>query len=282
MTGDAPSSPSADEARTPVGHRLIPVAHIHPNPNQPRLRLGRIEALANSIREQGLLNPILVRRLGPRDYQIIAGERRFAAARRAGLSEVVCVERTADEAQTLELALVENLLRTDLDAFEEAAGYEALIREHGYTHESLGRRMGKARSSITEALSLLRIPEAVRALCAEAELRSRRQLLKVARAGDPEAMASVAQRLRRGLEPELESAPAPEGGGPGREGRARAGSSRARPFVFRYSPRGGPFRLRMTFRRSAVEDREVLEALRDLVRQLEASASERAGTDDAP
>ena len=241
--------------------RIIPTAQIHPNPDQPRQRIGALEPLAASIRDQGILQPILVRRLGPKDFQIIAGERRYRAAILAGLREVPCVEREAGEGEALELALVENLLRDDLSAFEEAAAYEGLIREHGHTHDSLARRVGKARTSITETLALLNIPEEIRDLCQASGIVSRRQLLRVAREPDTEAMLACVQRLAEGLD-----APAVK--------RPKGKRERARPFVFRYAPRGGPFRLQMTFRRSEVEQAEVLEALRALLQQLEAGRAD--------
>ena len=236
--------------------RMIPAAQIHPNPDQPRQRIGALEPLATSIRDQGILQPILVRRLGPKDFQIIAGERRYRAAVLAGLREVPCVEREAGDGDALELALVENLLRADLSAFEEAAAYEGLIRGHGHTHDSLARRVGKARTSITEILALLNIPEEIREVCQAAGIASRRQLLRVAREPDTEAMLACVQRLAQGLD-----APTPK--------RPKGRRERARPFVFRYAPKGGPFRLQMTFRRSEVEQAEVLEALRALLQQLE-------------
>ena len=261
----APDEPGARQ-------RIIPTAQIHPNPDQPRQRIGALEPLAGSIRDQGILQPLLVRRLGPKDFQIIAGERRYRAAILAGLREVPCVEREAGEGEALELALVENLLRDDLSAFEEAAAYEGLIREHGYTHDSLARRVGKARTSITETLALLNISEEIRDLCQASGIVSRRQLLRVARESDTEAMLGCVQRLAKGLD-----APAAK--------RPKGKRERARPFVFRYAPKGGPFRLQMTFRRSEVEQAEVLEALRALLQQLEAEKADvdapTSGTTDA-
>lgn len=250
--------------------RMIPVAQIHPNPNQPRQRIGRLDALVTSIREHGVLQPILVRRLGPKDYQIIAGERRFQAARQAGLREVACVEREAGEGESLELALVENVLRDDLTPFEEASAYEWLIEQHGHTHESLARRVGKPRTSVTESLALLNIPEGIREMCAAAGLRSRRQLLRVARQPDEAAMAAAVERLSRGLEAEDAASSGP---GSAPDEKKTEKPSRPKPFVFRFAPRGAPFRLQMTFRRSRVDEGEVLDALRELVRRLEESAA---------
>lgn len=249
VAGLVPDDPGARQ-------RMIPTAQIHPNPDQPRQRIGALEPLATSIRDQGILQPILVRRLGPKDFQIIAGERRYRAAVLAGLREVPCVEREAGEGQALELALVENLLRDDLSPFEEAAAYEGLIREHGHTHDSLARRVGKGRTSITETLALLNIPDEIREACRAAGIVSRRQLLRVAREPGAEAMLACVARLARGVDE-----PTPK--------RRKAHGDRARPFVFRYAPKGGPFRLQLTFRRSEVDDAEVMEALRTLLRQLE-------------
>ncbi len=260
--GEAGAPPREDPA---TRQRMIPTAQIHPNPDQPRQRIGALEPLATSIRDQGILQPILVRRLGIKDYQIIAGERRYRAAVLAGLRELPCVERDAEEGDALELALVENLLRDDLSAFEEATAYEGLIREHGHTHDSLARRVGKARTSITETLALLNIPEEIREVCQASGIVSRRQLLRVAREPNAEAMLACVQRLAQGLDE-----PAPK--------RRKSRGERARPFVFRYAPKGGPFRLQLTFRRSEVEDTEVVEALRTLLRQLE----EQSGDVDVP
>ena len=238
--------------------RMVPIRHLHPNPDQPRHRLGNLDSLVDSVRTRGILQPILIRRLGPKDFQIIAGERRYRAAVIAGISEVPCVEREAGKGESLELALVENLLRDDLSPFEEAHAYRGLIRDHGHTHASLARQVGKSRTSVTETLTLLRIPDALRAVCRTRGIRSRRQLLHVARQSDPEAMAAAVERLARGI-----SAPG--------AARPRKKGSRPRPFVFRYAPRGAPFRLQLTFRRSEVKDAEVIAALRTLLEDLEAS-----------
>ncbi len=251
-------------------HRMIPVGQIHPNPDQPRQRIGSVDALADSIRDQGLLQPILVRRLGKKDFQIIAGERRYRAAVKVGMREIACIERETRKAESLELALVENLLRDDLTPFEEAMAYRNMLRDHGHTHESLSRRVGRPRTSITETLALLNIPEELREMCWAAGIRSRRQLLRVARERTPEAMAKCVSRIASGVTTTPKK-------------RKPARKKRARPFVFRYAPRDAPFRLQMTFRRSAVEEAEVIQALRDLLTQLESrqagAAKPRAGGD---
>ena len=140
---------------------MIPVDKIRPNPDQPRKCLGDLRELTDSIKEKGVLEPLLVRFM-PRDdcYHIISGERRYHASRAAGLREVPCIEKIADDAETLELALIENLQRKDLTPFEEADGLQRLAEHFDYTHEDIAKKIAKARSSVTETMSLRVIPEA--------------------------------------------------------------------------------------------------------------------------
>src|SRR6202142_2811972 len=141
--------------------RMIPVEQIRPNPDQPRKALGDLRDLTESIKEKGVLEPLLVRFMPREDvYYIISGERRYHASRAAGLREVPCIEKIADDAETLELALIENLQRKDLTAFEEAEGLYRLAEHFAYTHEDIARKIGKARSSVTETLSIRVIPDA--------------------------------------------------------------------------------------------------------------------------
>ena len=131
--------------------RLIPIEDIDPNPNQPRQTLGDLAELTASVREKGILEPLLVRRVDGR-YQIIAGERRYRAAVEAGLSELPCVIRDSSDAETMEIALIENLQRKDLTPFEEADGLKVLAEKYSYTHEDMAEKLGKSRSTITESL----------------------------------------------------------------------------------------------------------------------------------
>jgi ParB family chromosome partitioning protein len=182
----------------PLG-RMIPVAEIDPNPNQPRAHMGDLSELIRSIKEKGVLEPLLVRYLeGPRRYQIIAGERRYHAAVEAGLRELPCIVKQVDESELLELALIENLQRKDLTAFEEADGYQALIEQFHYTHEELAKRIGKSRSIITETLSLAAIPSQIQDLCREAGISSKGMLLQIARQGSAEQMRAAIERIRSG------------------------------------------------------------------------------------
>src|SRR5271167_2856762 len=146
--------------------RMIPVDQIRPNPDQPRKALGDLRELTDSIKEKGVLEPLLVRYIPREDcYHIISGERRYHAARAAGLREVPCIEKIADDAETLELALIENLQRKDLTPFEEADGLQRLADQFDYTHDDIAKKIGRARSSVTETMSLRVIPETIRKEC---------------------------------------------------------------------------------------------------------------------
>jgi ParB family transcriptional regulator, chromosome partitioning protein len=151
--------------------RVVPISHIRPNAYQPRSHFDEesMGSLAASIREVGLLQPVLVRQLeGEEDsYELIAGERRWRAARRAGLQTIPVLVQVADDVASLEQALVENLHRVDLNALEEAAAYQQLIDEFGLTHEQVATRMGKGRATVTNTLRLLQLPAGAQRALAE-------------------------------------------------------------------------------------------------------------------
>lgn len=149
--------------------RMIPVDRIRPNPYQPRTNPAEdLSDLVQSIREQGILQPLVVRRRN--GYELVVGGRRLEAARRAGLKEVPAVVRDVSESELLEMALVENLQRSDLNPIEEALAYRRLSQEFGMTHEAIAQRVGKARSVITNALRLLSLPPKVREYLAQGRI----------------------------------------------------------------------------------------------------------------
>jgi ParB family chromosome partitioning protein len=161
---EAQHAPAPPQPATDGGMRVVAVEEVHPSPDQPRktfdeLRLGE---LAESIRAQGIITPLVVRERDDGGYELIAGERRWRAAQRAGLFEVPVVVRDVAETKAFEMALVENLQREDLNPIEEAEGYQRLIEEYGYTQETLAGRMGKDRSTLANSLRLLRLPPTVR------------------------------------------------------------------------------------------------------------------------
>ena len=154
------------------GPMLAPIEEVFPNRRQPRTRFddALLEELAASIREMGVLEPILVRRRSAGGFEIIAGERRWRAAQKAGLREVPIHVRELTEQAAFEAALVENLQREDLNPVETARAFERLVREHGHTQDTIAKRVGKDRSTVSNALRLLKLPEAVLALVETGEL----------------------------------------------------------------------------------------------------------------
>jgi len=166
--------PAAAPVDTGATVMQIEVEHIDPNPHQPRRHFDEqgLSQLAQSIAANGLLAPIVVRpsRRFPDRYEIVAGERRWRAARMSGLQRIPALVREARDGEALELALLENVQRTDLNAIEEAAGYRQLIDEHRYTQETLAERIGKSRPAVTNALRLLLLPDAVQAMIRDGKL----------------------------------------------------------------------------------------------------------------
>jgi ParB family chromosome partitioning protein len=254
--------------------RMIPVDKIRPNPDQPRKVLGELRELTDSIKEKGVLEPLLVRFV-PRDdcYHIISGERRYHASRAAGLREVPCIEKIADDAETLELALIENLQRKDLTPFEEADGLQRLAEQFEYTHDDIAKKIAKARSSVTETMSLRVIPEAVRKRCMELGVVSKSLLLQVARQPNERKMLESVHRIAQGGLTRDEARRE-------RQEEKNAGP-RPQPFIFNYHPESEAFRLRIQFRKSNVSRGELIETLRNLLEMLEQDQGSSPDTDKA-
>jgi ParB family transcriptional regulator, chromosome partitioning protein len=181
--------------------RSLPVASLRPNRLQPRSRFDEtaIEELTESIRTQGIVQPLVVTSEGE-GWVIIAGERRWRAARRAGLESVpVVVRQVADDRELLELALVENLQRSDLNPLEEAEAYAALQAKFGLSQEEVAARVGKARTTVTNALRLLRLPEEVRELLSEGKITAGQARPLLALAGAEEQVRLAERAVREGL-----------------------------------------------------------------------------------
>jgi ParB family chromosome partitioning protein len=175
------------------GVRLIEVASIRPHPTQPRRHFDddALEELASSIRSRGVLQPIIVR-IVDSGFQIVAGERRWRAAQRANLHQIPAIVKELDEAATLEIALVENIQRQDLNAIEEADTYRRLIAEFGHSQEALGRIVHKSRSHVANLMRLLELPAAVRAAVAEGTF-SMGHARALIGSADPEALMGEVQ-----------------------------------------------------------------------------------------
>jgi ParB family chromosome partitioning protein len=241
---------------------MLPLEFIEANAEQPRTQLGNIEELAASVREKGVLEPILVRVIGPNRYQIISGERRFRAASMAGLDEIPAIELDVDDKEQLEIALIENIQRKDLTAFEEAEGLYALQQKFGYTHEKISQVIGKSRTTVTETLLINEIPDRVRVMCREAGISNKSVLVQVARAGSEEAMeqavrAFAAGELSRDDLRKQTAKPEPKKAG------------RPKNFTYALKDKSLPFTLNLAFRKPNVEKSEVIDAVRELLKRLE-------------
>jgi ParB family chromosome partitioning protein len=250
----------AASAGAPVG-RMVSIELIDPNPEQPRQVMGDLSELMASVTEKGIIEPLIVRQLRGR-FQIIAGERRYHAAVQVGLEELPVVVREVDDAEVMELALVENLQRKDLTAFEEAEALQQLAQKCDYTHEDMARKLGKSRTSITESLALNTMPEEVRNVCQLADIVSKSTLLQIVRQGDATRMLAFLERLTT------------QGGTTRAAARREAStpsSSRKKPFVFSFKPDTKSYSLRMSFAKSRVAKAEIIEALERIIKELKTS-----------
>lgn len=237
--------------------KFLPIDDIEPNPDQPRQIIGDLSELAASIREKGVLEPLIVRPQGS-GYQIVAGERRWRACKQIGLEKVPCIIKEIDDREMLELALIENLQRKDLTAFEEAEGLQALGDKFGYTHAEIAQVIGKSRSSVSESLALNQIPSEIRALCQQADISSKSLLLQVVREPDVESMKRLVSRIKSHNLTRNEV----------REEKTH-GINKAKHFVFHFN--GKNFSLSIKFNRSQVNSREIKEALESSLQSLDES-----------
>lgn len=241
----------------PVG-RMIPIDKLAPNPNQPRVEIGDLAELIASIRQVGVLEPLLVR---PSDvggrFMIISGERRYRASVEVGLTELPCIEMDVDDRAVAEISLIENLQRKDLTPFEEADGLQALAERFGYTHEEIARKIGKSRTSITEALSLSTIPEEIRDICRRADISSKSMLLQVVRQPSVDEMRRFVEKIREAGLTRDEAR------------RVRQGKTKKnKGYVFRYTAKNQSYMLTMKFRKSQAGRDEIESALRDVLEHL--------------
>jgi ParB/RepB/Spo0J family partition protein len=205
LSEDTNLSPAIVSLLTPdsptrsVGVRIVPVDHIEPNPEQPRMVFepAALDELAASIREHGVLQPILVRPLGPNTYQIVAGERRWRASRLAGLDSIPALIEEIDDDTALEIAIIENLQREDLTPLDEAAMYDRMVHEHGYSIRKLADKLGKDKGYLENRLRLADAPPEIRELVSlrKDSLSHAYELMKVE---DPKKRRRLAEQVARG------------------------------------------------------------------------------------
>jgi ParB family transcriptional regulator, chromosome partitioning protein len=241
----------------PVG-RMVAIDLIDPNPNQPRQVMGDLSELMASIAEKGIIEPLVLRKRGER-YQIVAGERRYQAAVQVGLRELPGVIREGDDNEVLEVALIENLQRKDLTAFEESEALTSLAERCGYTHEMLAKKLGKSRVAVTESLSLQGMPEDIKNLCRLADITSKSLLLQIVRQGDPGKMSALIERITSPGGATREAV---------RKATAKPKPGRPKGFVFNFKPQSKAYSLKLSFSKGKAERDDVIAALESILREL--------------
>jgi len=258
----------------PTIGRLVPLASIQPHPNQPRSVIGDLSELVASIKEKGVLEPILIRpnpsqSKGAAAFEIISGERRYRAALEAGLYEIPSIEMDVTDEEALEIALVENLQREDLSAFEEADGYRALAERHSYTHEQIAQAVGKSRSAITESLTLLKMPQKVRECVRALGVSNKSVLLELLKLDHEKDMMQLLEKIsalglaREAVRKEVKQAR-----------RKAGGRGRAKPYTFSFSGPEKRYRLSLSFRQSSVEPEDLIKALEEALTRVRKELAE--------
>lgn len=240
--------------------RMIPIEKIDPNPHQARCELGNIGELQDSIKSKGILEPILVRAKGNR-FEIIAGERRFMASKNIGIKELPCIDMDVEDNEAMEIALIENLQRKDLDIFEEADGLQALADIHQYHHQDISDKIGKARSTITEILSIAKIPRDVRDLIRQTGVFSRTTIIEIAKQKSDEDMLKLAReivdrRLTREDTRDLAKF-------------LKGKTKKLKYYVYNFVPDDNDkFRLRLEFKKQTVSKQEIIAVLQEIIDQI--------------
>jgi ParB family chromosome partitioning protein len=247
--------------------RMISVEQLDPNPEQPRVEIGDLTELTTSVREKGVLEPLLVKPSAQKGrWMIIAGERRWRAARAAGLRDVPCIEMDVDEAAVAEIALIENMQRKDLTPWEEADGLAALCHRYGHTHEEVSRKVGKSRSTVTEAITLAAIPEEIREECRRADINVKSLLLQIVRQPDTETMREMIKALAN------KDFTRDEARALIRERKYREGSLEvSKPFTFKYHLPTPNVKVEVRFHKAEVDKAEIVAALKSVLSELENS-----------
>lgn len=259
----------------PIG-KLVPLSSLEPDPNQPRALMGELDDLVASIRDKGVLEPILVRATADphadpeadtesagerKPFRIISGERRFRAAKEAGLYEVPVIEMDVSDSEALEIALIENLQRKDLTPFEEAEGYRSLMERFELTQAEVADKVGKARTVVTEALGLLELPPRVRDAVQALGIGSKTILREIAKAGDESSMIALLEEVaEKGLSrDDLRARTRPAGS---------RSQGRRKPNIFKFKAPDKSYTLSLRFRSATVDRDDLIEALENILTEL--------------
>ena len=285
--GKTPALPLPLPALTPRADLLteLPLTQIQPDPDQPRKDLGDLTELKASIASVGVVQPILVSVLGYERYQIIAGERRFTAARELGLERIPAIVRSLEAHQRLELQIIENLHRQDLNPLEEAVSYRRLIDEFRMTQEEVGKRIGKSRNSVSELLRLLELPASIQSECrtsdafGAASSLSKSLLLEIAKQPGEAAQRRLWEQAKRGqltVKQARQQKPAVQAKNEGRKTQEAFGASRT-GMVFRYPIQTDAAMVTLVFEASSATWDDIIAALEQA---LEGEKARRDASDD--
>ncbi|MDD8031148.1 MAG: ParB/RepB/Spo0J family partition protein [Acidobacteriota bacterium] len=242
--------------------RMIPIDRLEANPRQPRSELGNIQELMESIRNKGILEPIIVRPHGEK-FEIIAGERRYMASKKLGLKEIPCLEMLVTDEEAMEISLIENLQRKDLDIFEEADGLKALMTLYNYSHQDIADKIGKARSTITEIISVSRIPHEIRDKLRQAAINSRSTIVEISKIEDVEQMSDLVDQIiaRRSTRNDTRDLT--------KLFKKNEAKEKQKYFVFKYVPKENKsYKLRIEFRKQVVSRQELINILEDIINHL--------------
>jgi len=239
--------------------RMLPISKIDPSPHQARTELGNIEELMASIKEKGILQPIIVREKNNR-YEIIAGERRCVAAKNAGLRDIPCIEMNVSDNEAMELALIENLQRKDLSVFEEADGLNVLADMYGYSHKQISEKIGKARSTITEIISISKIPKKIRNLCEEFSIKSRGTIIEIAKQENEDNMYRLITEVKKR---ELKREDTRD-----LSKMIKGKEIKIDKYVYKYEEKDKSFKLKIEFKKQRVTKDEIVQILEKLIKKL--------------
>lgn len=239
--------------------RMISTENIDPSPQQARTELGNLQELMSSIKEKGIIEPIIVRKKEER-HEIIAGERRYIASKKLGLKEIPCIEMNVSDNEAMEIALIENIQRKNLNAFEEADGLNTLADMYGYSHDQIAKKVGKARSTVTEIVNISKIPEDVRNLCREYRIESRSTILEISKQKNKDDMYRLLYQIKKR---ELKREDTRD-----LSKIIKGKQIREKPFVYNYEEKEKTYKLKLEIKKPKVTTEEIIEILEDILMKL--------------
>jgi ParB family chromosome partitioning protein len=243
-------------ASNPVSVRMIKIERILLNPHQPRKTMGNIDELAASVKEKGVIVPIIVRKKDTK-FEVVAGERRVRAAKKAGLNEVPAIEMDIEDDEALELAIVENVQRKELTPFEEAFAYKTLNQIFGFTHEEIATRIGKSRSTISEIIKIAYLPERIINICQSKGIFSKSFLLELSKLNSENDMLDILEAYTKESITRDDLREKRKGGG-----------DKPKRFVFNFASPDRKFKIKIQLKEENPSKDDLIEILTNLINSL--------------